>query len=171
MKHAFQITFVQFVGIGLLGLCSVANVQAADNSDRTFQNWAKFFHGGVWRTTAGGRQHEHRYEKIYDDRLQVGETIDAGVRARLVIAVDPSDGNCRFWQFRSDGCVTIFKLQEVDGDTWDLTGTGNGPKGETKYRSRVTRTGPNSTKEELLEYVLNGVEQPTTVRNWRRSQE
>ena len=165
------IKFAQLLVLCALGSLSARDAHAAGNSLEAFHNWADFFHGGVWRAKVNGQEHEHRYERIYNGRLQIGETVDAGVRARIVIGIAPASGNCRLWQFGSDGCVTIFDLKQVDRDTWLLTGTGHGPKGKTRYRSKVTRTGPNSTREEMLEYVLNGTKQPTTVRNWQRAKE
>ena len=142
-----------------------------EKNEAVFHNWSKFFQGGVWRTTINEQEHVHRYEMVSDGRFQFGETLDAGVRARIVIGVDPATGNCRIWQFGSDGCVTAFDLKQIDRDSWMLKGIGQGPKGNTSYRSKVTCTGPNSTREEMLEYVLNGVKQPTTVRTWNRTKE
>ena len=150
---------------------SIADSHAAEASQAAFKSWSNFFHGGVWRTTIDEQHHEHRYEKIYDGQLQVGETVDAGLRSKIVVGLDPANEECRLWQFGSDGGVTVFSIKEMDPNTWVLTGKGNGPQGETRYRSKVTRIGPNSTKEEMLEYVLNGTKQPTTVRTWRRTKE
>ena len=171
MKRSIKLQSAQVLTLCLIGMLSTVNTHAAENAEATFQNWAEFLQGGVWRTTVNGQKHEHRYETIYDGRLQIGETLDAGLRARIVVGVDSKIGTCCLWQFGSDGCVTTFKLNEIDHNTWVLTGSGNGPKGETRYRSRVTRTGPNSTKEEMLEYVLNGAKQPATDRTWRRTKE
>ena len=171
MTRRIAVQFAQVLTVISLVVLPNLNMHAADNPEAALKNWADFLHGGVWRTTVNDQKHEHRYETVYDGRLQIGETVDAGVRAKLVVGIDPQSGNCRFWQFGSDGCVTIFDLKEMDHDTWILTGSGNGPKGKTRYRSRITRTGPNSTQEEMLEYVLNGTKQPTTVRIWNRTKE
>ena len=85
--------------------------------------------------------------------------------------MDPESDTCRLWQFGSDGSVTVFELTQLNKDTWLLTGSGSGPKGNSRYRSRVTRTGPDSTKEEMLEYVLDGKPKPTTVRTWKRTEQ
>ena len=97
--------------------------------------------------------------------------MDADTRADIMIGFDPASGKCQFWQFGSDGCVTIFEVTQVNKDVWMLKGVGRGPNGETRYRSKVTRTGPDSTREEMLEYVLNGTAQATTVRIWNRTRD
>lgn len=171
MKRSNTVLLSHAVAFCSLLAFSVSNSHAAEASQAAFKSWSNFFHGGVWRTTVNEQHHEHRYEKIYNGQLQVGETVDGGLRSRIVVGLDPANEECRLWQFGSDGCVTVFSIKEIDPNTWVLTGKGSGPQGETRYRSKVTRIGPNSTNEEVLEYVVNGTKHPKTVRAWRRTKE
>ena len=142
---------------------------AEDNAVDAFRNWAGFFGGGVWRTKVEGSQHEHRYQKLNGGRFQSAVTIDNNRRAHLIGGVDPNSRRFRLWQFGADGSVTVIEVRQLETDSWMLNGRGAGPNGRSRYRSRVTRTGPDSTREEMLEYQVNGEAQPTSMRIWKRT--
>ena len=138
---------------------------------KVLKAWGDFFSGGTWTTNSLGTQHQHKYRTVLNGNLIEGALLDGKVSSKLIVGVDPQTKKCKMWHFLSDDTVIQYRVTQQAKGKWLLEGKGNGPKGSSSYRSRVTRLDKNSTKEEMLEHVHNGEKQPLGTRVWKRKRE
>jgi hypothetical protein len=85
-----------------------------------------------------------------------------------MIGVHPETKKCTWWFFNEDGGIgTGVLTQEADG-VWLLENKGIGPKGEIRYKGKLTRVDANTVKEEVTEFVVYGEKQKMGTLIWAR---
>ena len=159
-----------FLGISLALVVSTiaAGTANAGTAEEVFDSWTSAFTGGTWTTTIDGQPHKHAYRKVLGGKFLELETKDGRRSSRVMLGIDPKTKKCTFWQFDDQGSVTKIELTTASGNVWLLEGTGSGPDGKSRYRSKVTLIDKNHTREEMIEHLVNGKAQPTQTRHWTR---
>jgi hypothetical protein len=152
---------------GLLIAASVGVGQA--DGEKTFKSFTDHIVGGTWVTTIDGERLEHSYRRIVNEKF-VQLTLKGGFNAGIaVLGVDPETNKCKFWGFGEDGAVSNWTLSQEGKGVWYLTARAVGPNGEHKYKGRVTAVDADTTKEELLELVVEGEKQEPRTNIWKRT--
>ena len=171
MRMAVQASTQRFFRIAL-ALFAVSMVAAgtanAGTAEDVFESWSSVFSGGTWTTIVDSQPHEHSYRKVLGGRFLEIETKDGSRSSKVVLGIDPRTKKCTFWQFDNQGGVTRIHLTEMGDNSWLLEGTGSGPDGKSRYKSKVTLIDRNHTQEEMIEHIVNGESQPKQTRHWTR---
>ena len=143
-------------------------VVAQADAEAAFKSYSDHAVGGTWVTTIDGETLEHSYRRTINDKF-VELTLKGGFNAGIaLIGVDPKTNKCVWWGFGNDGAVGLWVMSQESEGVWLLHGTALGPKGENRYKGRITAIDKDTSKEELLELVVEGEKQELQTNIWRR---
>lgn len=152
---------------GFLVAASVVVAQA--DGEKTFNSYSDHAVGGTWVTTINGEVLEHSYRRVVNDKF-VQLTLKGGFNAGIcLIGVDLGTKQCAWWGFAENGAIGTWTMQQEGEGVWLLEGQAVGPKGENRYKGRITAVDRDTTKEELLELVIAGEKQELQSNIWKRN--
>ncbi len=138
------------------------------DGEKVFRTFANHAIGGTWTATIEGQQLEHTYRWLDGGRFMQLSGKGGLAPYSGIVGVDPRTGNCAWWNFNENGAVSANVMTlEADG-VWLLEGRGAGPKGDIRYRGKLTRVDADTVNEEVLEFVYNSEKQKPGTNVWKR---
>ena len=152
-------------------LLSAPTAYSADKptGEATFQSLSKLLVGGTW-TRADSQEKQHTYKWMIEGKF-MQRTAKGGAAPDVgVIGVDLKTQQCTWWFFHESGGTSVSTCTQEQDGVWLFDGAGQDPKGDVRYKGRVTRVDEDTLSEEVLEYFVNGKKQitDTTEFTWKR---
>ncbi len=137
------------------------------DAEKAFKAYTDFAVGGVWTTTDGGERVTAAYRKVANGKFVELTQKGGPLPFVCMIGVDLETKKCTWWFFNEDGGRGTDVLSQEAKGVFLLEGTGKGPKGDVRYKGRITQVDVNTVTEEVIEFVLGGKKQPTQTFTWK----
>lgn len=125
--------------------------------------------GGTWTSTdAAGKKYEYRFDWALGKKFIKLTGKEGDLAFEETIGVDPTTGKWTSWGFDSKGTVWRGEADFGKPGEWTFQLAGASKGGTFSYRLRETKTGADSSKREILEFIEDGKKQPTETMTWTR---
>ena len=149
-------------------LLAASMVVGQAEGEKAFKSYVDFAVGGVWTCTIDGEELKHSYHMMDGGQFLQLQGKGGLVPYVAIIGVDPKSKQCTWWNFMEDGGVGQNKMTLESDGVWLLQGRGDGPKGQVRYKGRLTRVGKDEVREKIIVFRIGDDDQGTPTNVWRR---